>query len=87
MITEFACRRLGSEVWRESALLQQHDVAFSSISEILLAANVLMLGFAFQRGCLPLSEHAASGVELNGVAVQANLDAFAGRILAVDEVQ
>ena len=45
-----------------------------------------MLGFVFQRGRLPLSEHALRrAIELNGV-VQANLDAFAwGRILAEDE--
>ena len=53
----------------------------------LAAVNMLMLGFAFQRGWLPLGEPALQrAIELNGVAVQENLDAFAwGRILAEDE--
>ncbi|MBL8340126.1 MAG: indolepyruvate ferredoxin oxidoreductase family protein [Rubrivivax sp.] len=49
-----------------------------------IAANVLLLGFAWQRGWLPLSrESIVRAIELNGAAVQDNLGAFAwGRRLA-----
>ncbi len=51
-----------------------------------LPANMLVVGAAFQHGCLPLSaaaiEHA---IELNGVAVAHNLAAFRwGRAAAID---
>lgn len=51
-----------------------------------IAANMLMLGFAWQAGLLPVTrESIEAAIRLNGVAVQANLDAFAwGRILAHD---
>ncbi|WP_246849315.1 indolepyruvate ferredoxin oxidoreductase family protein [Rubellimicrobium arenae] len=51
-----------------------------------IASNILMLGYAAQMGFLPVS-HACieTAIRLNGVAVQANLDAFAwGRVMAVD---
>ncbi|MBL8325365.1 MAG: indolepyruvate ferredoxin oxidoreductase family protein [Rubrivivax sp.] len=49
-----------------------------------IAANVLLLGFAWQRGWLPLArESIVRAIELNGAAVQDNLGAFAwGRRLA-----
>ena len=49
-----------------------------------IGANVLMLGFAWQRGLLPLSLRSLErAIELNGVAVDANKRAFAlGRIAA-----
>jgi indolepyruvate ferredoxin oxidoreductase len=51
-----------------------------------IAANVLLLGFAWQRGLVPLSLEALErAIELNGVAVEANKTAFtAGRFLAFD---
>ena len=47
-------------------------------------ANVLMLGFAWQLALVPVNEAALKqAIELNGVAVERNLQAFAlGRILA-----
>jgi len=47
-------------------------------------ANVMMLGYAWQRGMVPVSFEALShAIELNGVAVAANHRAFAcGRLLA-----
>ena len=50
-------------------------------------ANTLLLGFAFQKGWLPLSAEALlRAIELNGVAVKANQLAFAwGRIAAHDQ--
>ena len=49
-------------------------------------ANIIMLGFAWQRGLLPVSLPALlRAIELNGVAVERNKQAFAwGRIAAAD---
>ncbi|GHD56964.1 MFS transporter [Thalassobaculum fulvum] len=49
-------------------------------------ANVIMLGFAWQRGLVPVSRAALDrAIELNGVAVEANRQAFAaGRLAATD---
>ncbi|SMP35813.1 indolepyruvate ferredoxin oxidoreductase family protein [Shimia sagamensis] len=49
-------------------------------------ANVMMLGFAYQRGLVPVSEMALKqAVLLNGVAVEKNAKAFdIGRVLAHD---
>ncbi|WP_232729675.1 indolepyruvate ferredoxin oxidoreductase family protein [Herbaspirillum huttiense] len=51
-----------------------------------IATNLFMLGYAWQRGELPLSEAALlRAIELNGVAVEANQTAFRwGRRAAVD---
>ncbi len=51
-----------------------------------LLANILLLGFAWQRGLVPLSEAALfKAIDLNGVAVDDNRAAFeAGRYAAVD---
>lgn len=49
-------------------------------------SNVMMLGFAWQRGLLPLSQAALmQAIELNGVAVERNKEVFGwGRVAAVD---
>jgi indolepyruvate ferredoxin oxidoreductase len=49
-------------------------------------SNVMMLGFAWQKGLLPLSEAALmKAIELNGVAIDRNKEAFGwGRLSAVD---
>jgi len=51
-----------------------------------VAANLLLLGAAWQRGLVPVSRAAiARAIELNAVAVEANLRAFEwGRLLAAD---
>lgn len=51
-----------------------------------MPSNIVMLGAAFQRGLVPVSELALMrAIELNGVAVDANKVAFAlGRLAAVD---
>jgi indolepyruvate ferredoxin oxidoreductase len=51
-----------------------------------IATNLFMLGYAFQRGLIPLSEAALlRAIELNGVAIEANKQAFLwGRRAAVD---
>lgn len=49
-------------------------------------SNVMMLGFAWQKGLLPLSQAALmKAIELNGVAIDRNKEAFGwGRVAAVD---
>ena len=49
-----------------------------------IATNLFMLGYAFQKGLMPLSLAAIErAIELNGVAVEANKHAFAwGRLAA-----
>ena len=51
-----------------------------------IATNLFMLGFAYQRGRVPVTRDSIEqAIELNAVAVQANLDAFSwGRRAAVD---
>ena len=51
-----------------------------------IAANLFMLGYAFQRGAIPVSLQALMrAIELNGVAVGANQQALQwGRLAAVD---
>lgn len=51
-----------------------------------IASNLFMLGFAFQKGRLPLSSASLlRAIEINGIAIKANQDAFQwGRQAAVD---
>jgi indolepyruvate ferredoxin oxidoreductase len=51
-----------------------------------IAANMFMIGYAYQRGCLPVGRAALEkAIELNGVAVEMNTLAFAwGRMAAHD---
>ncbi len=51
-----------------------------------IAANPLLLGYAWQRGLIPLSRHSLeTAIRLNGTAVAFNLAAFAwGRLAALD---
>jgi len=51
-----------------------------------IATNLFMLGFAFQKGFIPLGEASLlRAIELNGVAIDANKQAFVwGRRAAVD---
>ncbi len=52
-----------------------------------IAANLFLLGVAFQKGLIPLSEEAiVKAIELNGIAVPFNLKSFAwGRLFVQDE--
>ncbi len=52
-------------------------------------SNILLLGFAYQKGLLPISADAINeAIRLNGVSVEANTQAFRwGRLLAIDEAR
>jgi indolepyruvate ferredoxin oxidoreductase len=69
---------------------QAHYIDATRVATALLgdsiATNLFMLGFAFQKGLIPLSEAALlRAIELNAVAVEANKAAFLwGRRAAVD---
>jgi indolepyruvate ferredoxin oxidoreductase len=54
-----------------------------------IATNLFMLGFAYQKGALPVSEAALLGaIELNGVAIESNKKSFLwGRRAAIDLVR
>jgi len=53
-----------------------------------MASNILLLGSAYQRGLLPVSAQAIErAIELNGAAVQSNLQAFHWGRLAVHDPQ
>lgn len=71
---------------RPPAHLHDFTAAGLAVAGDEIAANVLMLGYAWQRGLVPVSRQAIEdAIRLNGVAVQANLDAFAwGRVMAHD---
>ncbi|MBV7484333.1 indolepyruvate ferredoxin oxidoreductase family protein [Bordetella sp. BOR01] len=66
-----------------TAALDAHQAALALFGDSILS-NMFMLGYAWQRGAVPLSHGAlVRAIELNGVAVQANRDAFeAGRLAA-----
>ena len=51
-----------------------------------IATNLFMVGFAYQRGLLPLGEPAIMrAIELNGAAIESNVQSFRwGRLAAVD---
>lgn len=69
---------------------RDHFRAFSVLATQLtgdeIGANMMMLGYAWQQGLVPISREAiAQAVTLNGVAVAANIAAFQwGRMLAHD---
>jgi indolepyruvate ferredoxin oxidoreductase len=54
-----------------------------------IATNLFMLGFAWQKGCIPVSENALlRAIELNGVAIESNKKSFLwGRRAAVDQAR
>ena len=65
--------------------LDAHDAAKALLGDAI-GANMLLLGFAWQRGGVPVGIDALMrAIELNGVAVEANKKAFAaGRLAAHD---
>ena len=76
---------LETELRKDSAFFD-----FTKPAEALLgdsiATNIMMLGFAYQRGLLPLSaESIQQAIEVNGVSIKMNTQAFQlGRLAAAD---
>jgi indolepyruvate ferredoxin oxidoreductase len=81
-LREIVARNVGDE--------RAHWLDLTALTTKLLGdampANVMMLGYAWQKGLLPLTREAIErAIELNGVSVQANLDAFRwGRLAGHD---
>jgi indolepyruvate ferredoxin oxidoreductase len=85
----FQTRKLNSvletELKKESSFFD-----FTTPAEALLgdsiATNIMMLGYAYQRGLLPLSAKAIEqAIEVNGVAIKMNTQGFQlGRLAAID---
>lgn len=69
----------------QAEFIDATDIATALLGDSI-AANLFMLGFAWQRGLIPLSAAAIErAIELNGAAVEANQAAFLwGRRAAVD---
>src|SRR5215471_18437696 len=85
----FQTRKINSVL--ESALRKESAFFdFTRPAEILLgdsiATNIMMLGYAHQKGLLPLSAAAIEqAIEVNGVSIKMNTEAFRlGRLAAVD---
>src|SRR5690606_2599940 len=70
---------------REPRLLDATQLATALLGDAI-ATNLFMLGYAWQLGLVPLSEGALMrAIELNGAAVEMNMQAFGwGRLAAVD---
>jgi indolepyruvate ferredoxin oxidoreductase len=67
------------------AFVEAHSVAMKLVGDAI-AGNCFLLGFAFQKGLIPLSFAAIQrAIEINGAAVKMNGEAFAwGRLAAHD---
>src|SRR5690348_7478605 len=85
----FQSRKLGSVL--ETALRKDSAfVDFTRPAEVLLgdsiATNIMMMGYAYQKGLLPLSAEAIEqAIEVNGVSIKMNKEAFRlGRLAVVD---
>ncbi|CAN7202435.1 indolepyruvate ferredoxin oxidoreductase family protein [Phenylobacterium sp. LjRoot225] len=68
---------------RNIATVPAHTLSTKLVGDSIFT-NIMMVGFAAQKGCLPVSVASIEeAVRLNGVAVKANLQAFAlGRLAA-----
>ena len=82
--------QLKNEVRSPAALVDFHALALKVLGDTI-AVNLMMVGYAFQQGAMPVSESAIRrAIELNGVAVDFNTKAFAwGRYAAAcpDQVE
>jgi indolepyruvate ferredoxin oxidoreductase len=78
--------QITSATRRERALFLDAGTLAEQLFGDHMPANVIMLGAAYQHGCLPVSGSAIErAIELNGAAVEINLAAFAwGRAAAAD---
>jgi indolepyruvate ferredoxin oxidoreductase len=78
-------RRLLKQAAREIAEFDAHGAATRLLGDAMYA-NMMLLGFAWQRGLVPVSAEAMlRAIELNGAAVEANKRAFAWGRLAAEQ--
>ncbi len=70
---------------RNLQIIDAHRTALALLGDTI-QTNILLLGYAWQRGCLPISMAALmKAIELNGVAVHAAKQAFHwGRVMAAN---
>src|SRR5260370_42668942 len=85
----FQSRKVNSVL--ETALRKESSFSdFTKPAEMLLgdsiATNIMMMGYAYQKGLLPLSAEAIEqAIEVNGVSIKMNKEAFRlGRLAGVD---
>ncbi|MBO6552284.1 MAG: indolepyruvate ferredoxin oxidoreductase family protein [Roseitalea sp.] len=73
-------------VVRPDAHFHDFGKAAMAVAGDEIATNILMVGFAWQKGLIPLSADAIEqAIAINGVAVDANIDSFRwGRVMAHD---
>src|SRR6202012_5092395 len=85
----FQARKINS-VLENSLRKESAFVDFTHPAEVLLgdsiATNIMMMGYAYQKGLLPLSAEAIEqAIEVNGVSIKMNTQAFRlGRLAAID---
>lgn len=83
-------RRDVEDTVRAALRAPSHLLDFTTVAEKVagnaMATNILMTGFAWQKGLIPLTRQAIEqAIVLNGVAVDATLSAFGwGRLIAAD---
>jgi indolepyruvate ferredoxin oxidoreductase len=78
-------RRLLKNAAKEIAEFDAHGAATRLLGDAIYA-NMMMLGFAWQRGLVPVTAEAMlRAIELNGAAIDANKRAFAWGRLAAQE--
>ena len=85
--------RLPMQQLRDGVRFESRDAQFLNATRIArelvgdaIAANMVLLGYAWQRGLIPVSRQSiARAIELNGVAIESNQQAFLwGRRAAVN---
>ena len=78
---------LSESLGREQAEFIDSTTLATALMGDSIAANLFLLGFAFQRGAIPLSlKSIETAIELNGIAVDANKRSFAwGRKAAASQ--
>ena len=84
--TEAVHRLISDAVGGQSVFIDATAVVAGLLGETI-GANLFMLGLAWQRGAIPLSlDSLQRAIELNAVAIEMNLAAFAwGRAAAIDQ--
>ena len=85
-VTRMKARLTGAVKDGNAHLLNATKIARALMGDTI-AANLFLLGVAFQKGLVPLSQEAIEkAIELNGIAVPFNLKSFAwGRLFVQDE--